>query len=106
VIEAKRSGQRSAPFVLYFGCLRQQDAALLLRCPVCALATVRLRCTQTAATRSGRSSCHRQRSPRSPDSHWLRQFKSAQRKKSAIPDGMTDFLSFVSKKELVENRGF
>ena len=38
----------------------------LLRCPVCALATVRLRCTPTAATRSARFLCRRQRSHRSP----------------------------------------
>ena len=38
----------------------------LLRCPVCALATVRLRCTQTAATRSGRCIRPRRRSQRSP----------------------------------------
>ena len=48
---------------------RCHGAGVLLRCPVCALPTVRLRCTPTAATRSGRFICHRQRSPRSPDSH-------------------------------------
>ena len=40
--------------------------ALLLRCPVCALPSVRLRCTPTAATRSGRCIRHRRRSHRSP----------------------------------------
>ena len=38
----------------------------LLRCPVCALPSARLRCTPTAATRSPRFICHRQRSARSP----------------------------------------
>ena len=37
----------------------------LLRCPVCALPTMRLRCTQTAATRSSRSSRFQRRSYRS-----------------------------------------
>ena len=36
----------------------------------------------TAATRSGRSSRHRRRSPHSPDFHWLRQFKSASQRKN------------------------
>ena len=39
---------------------------VLLRFPVCALPTAGLRCTQTAATRSGRCICPRQRSLRSP----------------------------------------
>ena len=38
----------------------------LLRCPVCALPTERLRCTPTAATRSPRSFRHWRRSGRSP----------------------------------------
>ena len=38
----------------------------LLRCPVCALPKDRLRCPLTAATRSGRFFCLRQRFPRSP----------------------------------------
>ena len=41
---------------------------VLLRCPVCALLSAQLRCTPTAATRSGRCICHRQRSLRSPRS--------------------------------------
>ena len=41
-------------------------SALLLRCPVLSLPTVRLRRSPTAATRSGRFTCHRQRSLRSP----------------------------------------
>ena len=56
-------------------------ADVLLRCPVCALPTAGLRCTPTAATRSGRFICHRQRSPRSPDSH-LR-FESDRQSKKA-----------------------
>ena len=39
---------------------------VLLRFPVCALPTAGLRCTQAAATRSGRCICPRQRSLRSP----------------------------------------
>ena len=42
---------------------------VLLRFPVCALPTAGLRCTQTAATRSGRCICPRQRSLRSPFRH-------------------------------------
>ena len=42
---------------------------LLLRYPACALLTMQLRCTPTAATRSGRCFCHWQRSPRSPVGH-------------------------------------
>ena len=76
-------------------------ATFLLRCPVCALATVRLRCTPTAATRSGRSSRYWRRSPHSPNFHWLRQFKSVSaNKKSAIPVGMTDFLELLARFEL------
>ena len=45
-------------------------AAILLRCPVCALPTARLRCTPTAATRSAPFIRRRRRSPRSPDFHW------------------------------------
>ena len=44
----------------------QQEDHCLLRCPVCALPTVRLRCTPTAATRSGRCIRPRRRSHRSP----------------------------------------
>ncbi len=43
------------------------QACFLLRCPVCALSSARLRCTPTSATRSGRSSRHRRRSHRSPN---------------------------------------
>ena len=46
--------------------LTQKCPALLLRCPVCALPSVRLRCTPTAATRSGRCIRLRRRSHRSP----------------------------------------
>ena len=60
---------------------------VLLRCPVCALPSVRLRCTPTAATRSGRFICHRQRSPRSPDSH-LR-FESDRHKNMGYPNGVS-----------------
>ena len=45
---------------------RRREDVLLVRCPVCALPTVRLRCTPTAATRSGRVIRHRRRSHRSP----------------------------------------
>ena len=65
-------------------------AGVLLRCPVCALPTERLRCTPTAATRSGRSSRHRRRFPRSPDSH-LR-FASIGIKKYSAPDRALYFL--------------
>ena len=44
----------------------QKCKRVLLRFPVCALPTAGLRCTQTAATRSGRCICPRQRSLRSP----------------------------------------
>ena len=44
-------------------------AAVLLRYPVCALPTARLRCTPTAATRSAPSSRPRRQSHRSPESH-------------------------------------
>ena len=40
--------------------------SLLLRYPAASLPTVRLRHLPTAATRSGRFICHRQRSHRSP----------------------------------------
>ena len=77
---------------------------ILLPCcgdAVCALPTGRLRCTPTAATRSPRCICHRQRSGHSPDFHWLRQFKSVPaNKKSAIPVGMTDFLELLARFEL------
>ena len=43
--------------------------AFLLRCPVCALASLRLRCTPTAVTRSGRCIRPRRRSHRSPSRH-------------------------------------
>ena len=46
--------------------LTHAGPALLLWCPVCALPSVRLRCTQTTATRSPPFLCHRQRSGRSP----------------------------------------
>ena len=39
---------------------------VLLRCPVCALPSVRLRCTPTAVTRFPPFLCYRQRSGRSP----------------------------------------
>ena len=45
---------------------RSRLGAFLLRYPVCALAAVRLRCTPTAATRSGRFIRPRRRSHRSP----------------------------------------
>ena len=44
----------------------QKCKRVLLRCPVRALPTVRLRCTQTAATCSGRFFCRWQRSLRAP----------------------------------------
>ena len=61
----------------------------------------RPRPSPTAATRSPPSSRHRRRSDRSPDFHWLRQFKSVStNKKSAIPVGMTDFLELLARFEL------
>ncbi len=57
--------------------------AVLLRCPVCALPTARLRCTPTAATRSGRFIRHWRRSPCSPKSH-LR-FDSDRHRNNGIP---------------------
>ena len=44
-------------------------AGVLLRCPASSSPSARLPHLPTAATRSGRCICHRQRSPRSPDSH-------------------------------------
>ncbi len=56
----------TAAYIFYYRYLLLNRVASLLRYPVCALATVRLRCTPTAATRSASCICHRQRSPRFP----------------------------------------
>ena len=81
---------------------RYYGAGVLLRYPVCALPTARLRCTPTAATRSGRCICHRQRSPRSPDSH-LR-FESDRKAKKQIPKWVSAFLVPVTGLEPVRCR--
>ena len=53
------------------------------------------------ATRSPPFPRPRRRSGRSPDFHWLRQFKSVSaNKKSAIPNGMTDLLELLARFEL------
>ena len=59
--KSRRKTQNS--FVPY---LTSACPALLLWYPVCALSTVRLRCTQTTATCSPPFLCRRQRSGRSP----------------------------------------
>ena len=58
--------------------------SFLLRCPVCALASVRLRCTQTAATRSPPSSRHWRRSGRSPCGGSLVRFLTRQEMNSTF----------------------
>jgi len=76
-------------------------AAILLRCPIKSSGLRSPSILSTDATHSGRSSRPRRRSPHSPDFHWLRQFKSVSaNKKSAIPDGMTDFLELLARFEL------
>ena len=56
----RESRQRVAENLTY------KESAFLLRCPASSSPTTRLPHLPTAATRSGRCICHRQRSPRSP----------------------------------------
>ena len=64
----------------------------------------RLRRWSTAATRSGRCICHRQRSPRSPDSH-LRFASDRHSKKADPPLGYLLFASRGDSKNQMQQSG-